>query len=286
MRKKGFTLVELLVVIAIIALLVTILLPALGRARELAKRAVCKTNLNAMGKQMALYLGENNDNYPWIAVANNATWTVVTGGVARTTTPSTAVDRCISGLMFMLIRAGAGSNTFCCPSDTATRPDNNTKGAYWDFSTAANISYSLTAPMPGATAGLTKFGATVNSESTIAMIADKTPDYDETSSNLVNWPGDYTSFGTDTTKKLQNKSQNHTKGEVINVLHVDSSVSEETTPLCGVNGDNIYTCSNSSGGGSQKSTAITLGAAAVNHKTDLDSFLLGPVQTGPHGNGS
>ena len=58
-RTKGFTLVELLVVIAIIALLIAILLPSLARARELAKRTVCGTNLKAVGSATVMY---GNDN--------------------------------------------------------------------------------------------------------------------------------------------------------------------------------------------------------------------------------
>ena len=54
-RSKGFTLVELLVVVGIIALLVTILMPTLTRARELAKQAICGANLNTIGKGLHIY---------------------------------------------------------------------------------------------------------------------------------------------------------------------------------------------------------------------------------------
>ena len=60
-RARGaFTLVELLVVIAIIALLVTMISPGLARIRELARRSVCATNLQALGGGWAAYFGINN----------------------------------------------------------------------------------------------------------------------------------------------------------------------------------------------------------------------------------
>ena len=59
--KKGFTLIELLVVVSIIALLVSILLPALGRARQSAQQVQCLTNTRTFGTALTMYSQDNRD---------------------------------------------------------------------------------------------------------------------------------------------------------------------------------------------------------------------------------
>ena len=75
-RARLFTLIELLVVISIIALLLSILMPSLGKAKEQARALVCSANLRQIGLATQMYLDENKGKIP-VVDTFEPTWYVL-----------------------------------------------------------------------------------------------------------------------------------------------------------------------------------------------------------------
>jgi prepilin-type N-terminal cleavage/methylation domain-containing protein len=123
-RRHGFTLIELLVVMAIIAILAALLLPALARAREAARKASCQSSLHQLGVAFAGYLADSAGLYP-----NTGDYRLAAGRYWRWPLQAYVGYGRQPGGGGPTTSVGTDRNVFACPSDTATNYD-DTSYAY------------------------------------------------------------------------------------------------------------------------------------------------------------
>ena len=137
----AFTLVELLVVIGIIALLISILLPSLSKARESSKRVACMSNLRQLGQAMMMYGANNKGLFP-----RSAPYTNIKSYDWISWLPGANPD---DGVLVLYLGGKFVAKHYICPSDDLNAHRSFTGGVY-PFSYAMNSRNNLWEP--GATA--------------------------------------------------------------------------------------------------------------------------------------
>lgn len=142
--KKGFTLIELLVVIAIIAILAAILFPVFAQAREKARAITCVSNEKQMGLALLQYIGDNDEQFPFLQYYYVGTGTTSLYAIDWTDAiyPYVKNGTSVGGTSNVVIHNGNGG-VWSCPSFPVANA--NEYGINWELARDGGGTYEATA---------------------------------------------------------------------------------------------------------------------------------------------
>ena len=264
--RRGFTLVELLVVIGIIALLISILLPSLNRAREMSSRIKCANNLRQIGQSLMLYAGENKGTYPrtyympfnTYAIPMTDTTADATAGVGFDVsnpfdTNNLVGTNNITAAVFLLLRTqNIGAEVFVCPSAGDRDKDNfgggtNSARDRSNFSDKQlNLSYGFAVMYPATlSGGVARPYWSPTSEAASFYGWDEStsghPDFALAADMGPGQPANGLSLTTTSSSSEMNEANSKNHGQDgQNVLYGDGHVTWRDTMFCGRGDDPIY----------------------------------------------
>jgi type II secretory pathway pseudopilin PulG len=231
------------VVVAIIALLISILLPSLGRAKELANRVYCAANLRGIGQSLAIYAYENNSTLPvTLPPAQANTWT--NGFAGQTATSFTSAEQTalavpsrkpgspIASMWILTLYNQAPAKMYVCKSDRAIAGPAqrvSATGQYFDnFQDEFQLSYSTVYPWLGS--GVSpSWRYSMSSSSSSPLMCDMAPLSGDAGKNTIAPRG----------SAAANSANHEDKGQ--NVSYADNHVDWQTSPYNGDTQDNLFT---------------------------------------------